>query len=113
LTSVCIPLSGKIFSWQKISAAGRWLGFDFFPAKKSSRGEGMSMSGSEGLDRLLLPRRMRRCAGKQAEWQSPGPRQDEEMIEVWKAYTFTWTDRPNFYPRNAHGAVTVAKVNDP
>jgi hypothetical protein len=39
LTSVCIPLSGNIFSWPKISAAGRWIGFYFFSSQKSSRGE--------------------------------------------------------------------------
>jgi hypothetical protein len=62
LTSVCIPLSGKIFSWKKISAAGRWRGFDFFSSKKIGRGEEISMSGLERLDRLSLPRRTRRRA---------------------------------------------------
>jgi hypothetical protein len=42
------PLSGKIFSWQKISAAGRWLGFYFFQDQKSAGGS-VSMSGSERL----------------------------------------------------------------
>jgi hypothetical protein len=39
----------------------------FSPAKKSSRGEEISMSGLERLDRLSLPRR----AWRQAEWQLP------------------------------------------
>jgi hypothetical protein len=57
LTSVCIPLSGKIFLWQKISAAGRWRGFDFFSSEKVGRGEEIFMSGLERLGRLSLPRR--------------------------------------------------------
>jgi hypothetical protein len=40
----------------------RWIGFLFFRIKKSSGGEGVSMSGFERLDRLSLPRRARRHA---------------------------------------------------
>jgi hypothetical protein len=36
---MCFPKAGKIFSWQKISAADRWIDFYFFSSKKSSRGE--------------------------------------------------------------------------
>jgi hypothetical protein len=35
LVDECLhPAFGKVFSWQKISAAGRWLGFYFFSSKK-------------------------------------------------------------------------------
>jgi hypothetical protein len=68
LVDECLhPVAEKIFSWRKISAAGRWRGLIFSPAKKSSRGEEISMSGLERLDRLSLPRR----AWRQAECQLP------------------------------------------
>jgi hypothetical protein len=46
---------GSVFCSGKIRI-GRRLDFYFFPSKKSSRGEEISMSGFERLDRLSLPR---------------------------------------------------------
>jgi len=47
------------------------------------------MSGFERLDRLSLPRRARRCAGRQAEWQLPARMQDEGNDRSLEAYKIT------------------------
>jgi hypothetical protein len=81
LTSVCIPLSGKIFRSKKIQPP---VGFYFFPSKKSSRGEEIFMPGFKRLDRLSLPRpRGGAPEGKRNGNYRHGAR-TKATIELWR-----------------------------
>ena len=71
------------------------------------------MSGFELLDRLSLPRRARRWRLKASGMAITGT----AGLEAHKitALTFAWGpigQISDFYPRNAHGAVTVARKGD-
>jgi len=71
------------------------------------------MSGFELLDRLSLPRRARRWRLKASGMAITGT----AGLEAHKitALTFAWGpigQISDFYPRNAHGAVTVAREGD-
>jgi hypothetical protein len=78
LVDECLhPVAEKIFPGEKFQPPVGGAVSIFSPAKKSSRGEEISMSGLERLDRLSLPRRTRWRAWRQAEWQLPTRLQNE------------------------------------